>query len=88
MTGTILRLSAAASLLAMLAGCNSSNPSDSLAVNPPAAQAATAPVVQANCPPITVLDTNAVHQVYAGAKGDPSKLVYQASCRTPRAHAA
>lgn len=79
MTGTILRLSAAASLLAMLAGCNSSNPSDSLAVNPPAAQAATAPVVQANCPPITVLDTNAVHQVYAGAKGDPSKLVYQAS---------
>ncbi len=79
MTGTILRLSAAASLLAMLAGCNSSNPSDSLAVNPPAAQAATAPVVQANCPPITVLDTNAVHQVYAGTKGDPSKLVYQAS---------
>ncbi|WP_296074560.1 PilZ domain-containing protein [uncultured Agrobacterium sp.] len=80
MTGTILRLSAAASLLAVLAGCNSSNPSDSLAVNPPAQQVNVAPVVQATCPPITVLDSNAVHQVYAGgAKGDPNKLVYQAS---------
>ncbi len=79
-TGNILRLSVAASLLAVLAGCNSSNPSDSLAVNPPAAQAnAVAPVVQANCPTITILDANAVHRVYAGGNGDPSKLVYQAS---------
>lgn len=80
MTGNILRLSAAISALAVLAGCNSSNPSDSLAVNPPAAQASVAPVVQANCPTITILDANAVHRVYAGnAKGDPTKLVYQAS---------
>ncbi len=79
MTSNILRLSAAISLLAVLAGCNSSNPSDSLAVNAPAAQAV-APVVQANCPPITILDSNAVHRVYAGgAKDDASKLVYQAS---------
>jgi len=80
-TRTILRLSGAVALAAMLAGCNSSNPSDSLAVNPPAAQAAAAaPVVQANCPSITILDANAVHRVYAGgAKDDPQKLVYQAS---------
>ena len=79
MTSHILRLSAAISLLAVLAGCNSSNPSDSLAVNPPAAEAV-APVVQANCPAITILDSSAVHRVYAGgAKDDPSKLIYQAS---------
>ncbi len=76
-----MRLSAAMSLLAVVAGCNSSNPSDSLAVNPPAAQAnAVAPVVQANCPAVTVLDANAVHRVYAGgAKDDPQKLAYQVS---------
>ncbi|MCP2154646.1 UNVERIFIED_ORG: hypothetical protein J2740_000646 [Rhizobium nepotum] len=76
-----MRLSAAMSLLAVVAGCNSSNPSDSLAVNPPAAQAnAVAPVVQANCPTVTVLDANAVHRVYAGgAKDDPQKLAYQVS---------
>lgn len=79
MTGNILRLSAAMSVLAVLAGCNSSNPSDAMAVNPPAAQAV-APVVQANCPTITILDNNAVKRVYAGgAKDDPTKLVYQAS---------
>lgn len=79
MTGNILRLSAAMSVLAVLAGCNSSNPSDAMAVNPPTAQAV-APVVQANCPSITILDNNAVHRVYAGgAKDDPAKLVYQAS---------
>lgn len=79
MTSHLLRLSAAISLLAVLAGCNSSNPSDSLAVNPPAAEAV-APVVQANCPGITILDSSAVHRVYAGgAKDDPTKLVYQAS---------
>lgn len=76
-----MRLSAAMSLLAVVAGCNSSNPSDSLAVNPPAAQAnAVAPVVQANCPTVTVLDASAVHRVYAGgAKDDPQKLAYQVS---------
>ncbi len=76
-----MRLSAAMSLLVVVAGCNSSNPSDSLAVNPPAAQAApTAAVVQANCPAVTVLDANAVHRVYAGgAKDDPQKLAYQVS---------
>lgn len=79
MTGNILRLSAAMSVLAVLAGCNSSNPSESMAVNAPAAQAVT-PVVQATCPPITILDGTAVRRVYAGgAKDDPSKLVYQAS---------
>ena len=79
MTRNIVRLSATISLLAVLAGCNSSNPTDSLAVNPPAA-AATAPVVQANCPTITILDANAVHRVAAGgAKDDPTKLIYQAS---------
>lgn len=79
MTGNILRLSAAMSVLAVLAGCNSSNPSESMAVNAPAAQAVT-PVVQATCPPITILDGTAVRRVYSGgAKDDPSKLVYQAS---------
>lgn len=79
MTGNILRLSATISLLTVIAGCNSSNPSDSMAVNAPAAQAVT-PVVQATCPPITILDGTAVRRVYAGgAKDDPSKLVYQAS---------
>lgn len=77
MTGNILRLSAAISVLAVLAGCNSSNPSESLAVNP---AAGAAPVVQANCPTITILDATAVKRVYAGgANDDPSKLVYQAS---------
>ncbi|XUY28378.1 PilZ domain-containing protein [Agrobacterium sp. rho-8.1] len=72
-------MSATLSLLTVLAGCNSSNPSDSMAVNPPAAQAV-APVVQANCPSITILDGTAVRRVYAGgAKDDASKLVYQAS---------
>ncbi|WP_178111499.1 PilZ domain-containing protein [Rhizobium skierniewicense] len=72
-------MSATISLLAVLAGCNSSNPSDSMSVNPPAAQAV-APVVQANCPTITILDGTAVRRVYAGgAKDDASKLVYQAS---------
>lgn len=79
MTGNILRLSATISLLAVLAGCNSSNPSESLAVNAPTAQTV-APVVQANCPTITILDGNAVRRIYAGgAKDDASKLVYQAS---------
>lgn len=83
MSGNFLRLSAAISLLAIVSGCNSSNPSDGLAVSQPANAATAAPVtpvVQANCPTVTVLDTNAIHQVYSGgAKGDASKLVYQAS---------
>lgn len=85
MSGHILRLSAAMSLLAIVAGCNSSSPSDALGIGQsdssaaPAAAAVT-PVVQANCPKVTVLDTNAVHRVYArGAKDDPEQLVYQAS---------
>ncbi|POO56441.1 PilZ domain-containing protein [Agrobacterium rosae] len=78
MTGNILRLSAAISLLAVISGCNSSNPSDSMAVNAPTAEAVS-PVVQANCPGITILDSNAVHRVYAGGGNDPTKLVYQAS---------
>ncbi|TMV16852.1 PilZ domain-containing protein [Rhizobium sp. Td3] len=81
MSGNFLRLSAAMSLLVVVAGCNSSNPSESLAVNPPANAAnPVAPVVQANCPTVTILDTNAVHRVYAGgAKDDPTKLAYQVS---------
>ena len=40
------------SLLAVVAGCNSSNPSDSLAVNPPAAQANGRPTVGSVVVPI------------------------------------
>jgi hypothetical protein len=79
----ILRLSAAISLLAIVAGCNSSSPSDALGVGQPSATAAAAPVspvVQANCPSLTILDSTASHRVYAGnAKDDAEKLVYQAS---------
>lgn len=79
MSGNILRLTAAISLLSIVAGCNSSTPSDALAVNPPSAPAVS-PVVQANCPTVTILDTDAIYHVYAGgAKDDQSKLVYQAS---------
>lgn len=84
MSGQILRLSAAMSMLAIVAGCNSSSPSDALGIGEtgsatPAAAAVT-PVVQANCPKVTVLDSNAIHRVYArGAKDNPEQLVYQAS---------
>jgi hypothetical protein len=84
-SGHILRLSAAMSLLAIVTGCNSSSPSEALGIGEtggsatPAAAAVT-PVVQANCPKVTVLDSNAVHRVYArGAKDNPEQLVYQAS---------
>lgn len=84
MSGQILRLSAAMSMLAIVAGCNSSSPSDALGIGEtgsatPAAAAVT-PVVQANCPKVTVLDSNAIHRVYArGVKDNPEQLVYQAS---------
>lgn len=84
MSGQILRLSAAMSMLAIVAGCNSSSPSEALGIGEtgsaaPAAAAVT-PVVQANCPKVTVLDSNAIHRVYArGAKDNPEQLVYQAS---------
>jgi hypothetical protein len=67
------------SLLAILAGCNSSAPTSGLSAAQPAAQPV-APVVQAYCPPVVLRDETAVRSSYAGnAKEDPDKLIYRAS---------
>lgn len=77
------------SLLAILTGCNSTSPTSGLAVGQTQAQpAAVAPVVQAFCPPVVLMDQTAVHSAYAGGnakdKANPNansddKLIYRAS---------
>jgi hypothetical protein len=68
------------SLLAILAGCNSSSPTGGLNVTEPAAQPAATPVVQAYCPPVVLRDETAVRSAYVGnAKDDAQKLIYRAS---------
>lgn len=81
MSLNFFRLSITASLLTLAAGCSSSGTTDALDANPAAEQAqAVAPVVQANCPQLFMLDEGAVRQVYtSGKSGDPERLVYQAS---------
>ncbi|WP_105439207.1 PilZ domain-containing protein [Neorhizobium sp. T25_13] len=72
----------AVSLVAVLASCNSSAPTEGLtptATAAPAAEAAT-PVVQAFCPPVVMLEQTAIHRAYArGGENTPEKLLYQAS---------
>ncbi|WP_080719123.1 PilZ domain-containing protein [Neorhizobium galegae] len=72
----------AVSLVAVLASCNSSAPTEGLAPTAtaaPAGQAATA-VVQAFCPPVVMLEQTAIHRAYArGGENKPEKLLYQAS---------
>ena len=71
------------SLLAVLAGCNSSSPTGGLNLGQQqaAAQPQAAPVVQAYCPQVVLLDSTAVRSAYVGnAKdGNPDKLLYRAS---------
>ncbi len=72
----------AASLLTVLAGCNAGNPGAGLGggADKPAATPAVAPVVQGFCPTIALRDGTAYYRTYAkGGKGDPAKVVYQAS---------
>lgn len=75
------RLSVAASLLSLAVGCSSSGTTDGLDASAPQAQAqAVAPVVQANCPQVFLLEEGAIRQVYTSGKtGDPERLIYQAS---------
>nr|WP_046632650.1 hypothetical protein [Neorhizobium galegae] len=72
----------AVSVVAVLASCNSSAPTEGLtptATAAPADQAATA-VVQAFCPPVVMLEQTAIHRAYArGGENTPEKLLYQAS---------
>ncbi|MDO1581334.1 PilZ domain-containing protein [Rhizobium oryzicola] len=75
------------SLLAILTGCNSTSPTYGLAVGQTQAQpAAVAPVVQAFCPPVVLMDQTAVHSAYAGGNAKDKdqtsaddKLIYRAS---------
>ncbi|EUC01255.1 hypothetical protein PMI07_003240 [Rhizobium sp. CF080] len=69
----------AVSVVAVLASCNSSAPTEGLTPTAPAGQAAT-PVVQAFCPPVVMLEQTAIHRAYArGGENQPEKLLYQAS---------
>lgn len=81
MSLNFIRLSVTASLLTLAAGCSSSGTSEALDVNSGQSEAAAvAPVVQANCPQLFMLDDGAVREVYSSGKnGDPERLVYQAS---------
>ncbi|HEX5932925.1 MAG TPA: PilZ domain-containing protein [Pseudorhizobium sp.] len=82
MFGTVTRTLLSVSLLALVAGCNSSSPTSGLtsAAAPAASAEPVTPVVQAFCPPVVMREESAVHQVYArGGQDDPEKLVYQAS---------
>jgi len=68
------------SLLAVLAGCNSSSPTSGLTGAAPAAQAEATPVIQAFCPPVVMREETAIHRAYArGGQDNPEKLIYQAS---------
>jgi hypothetical protein len=71
----------AVSLVAALAGCNSSSPTEGLAPTAQAsAQPAATPVVQAYCPQVVMLEQTAIYQAYArGGEKTPEKLLYQAS---------
>jgi hypothetical protein len=80
--GKVSRGLFSASIVAVIAGCSSSTPSSTtdlgLAGQPPAA--AVTPVVQANCPPITMRENTAYYRTYAkGGENDPTKIIYQAS---------
>ncbi|MFN7102437.1 MAG: PilZ domain-containing protein [Pseudorhizobium sp.] len=81
MFGTVTRKLLAVSLLALVAGCNSSSPTSGLASSTSAAQAdAAVPVVQAFCPPVVMREENAVYRSYArGGQDNPERLAYQAS---------
>ncbi len=77
----------AASLVAMLASCNTTDTKNALGLGATQTAAASQPaVVQGNCPRIVLRDGTAYHDVYVGgtkAKPDGSmdqaKLMYQAS---------
>lgn len=82
MIGTTARSLLSVSLLAVLAGCNSSSPTSGLPGAAPAAtaQAEPTPVVQAFCPPVVMREETAIHRAYArGGQDNPEKLMYQAS---------
>jgi hypothetical protein len=91
--GKVSRAFLAVSLIAFLGGC-STTPGDrpdpwgrskgfgdaSLPLPERQATGPVTPVVQANCPQVTMLDQNAIYSAYApGGNGDPQKLLYQAS---------
>jgi len=77
--GKISRGLLAASLVTILAGCNSSSSTEGLAPEAQAQQPVT-PVVQAFCPPVVMLEQTAVYRSYArGGQDNPEKLLYQAS---------
>lgn len=81
MFASVTRRLLSVSLLALVAGCNSSSPTTGLssAATAPAQTEAT-PVVQAFCPPVVMREETAVHRSYArGGQDDPEKLAYQAS---------
>jgi hypothetical protein len=66
------------SLLLIAAGCNKTDTGGAIDAGG-SAVAPTPAVIQGACPQVFLLDGTAVHTSYAGAKGDPSKLVYQAT---------
>ncbi|MCO5731027.1 PilZ domain-containing protein [Rhizobium sp. SSA_523] len=68
------------SLLAALAGCNSSSPTGGLDLGQDAAQQPVTPVVQAYCPSLVMNDLTAIRSTYVGnARDDDEKLIYRAS---------
>ncbi|TCR93422.1 hypothetical protein [Rhizobium sp. BK376] len=94
MFGRVSRVLFSASLLAILAGCNSlgfggdKQPATDVTVAPQASSATAAaapagslpPVIAGKCPQIVIRDEASVYHSYAkGAKDDPSQLMYQAS---------
>lgn len=80
MVGTVARSLLSVSILAVLAGCNSSSPTSGLGAGAPAAEAPVTPVVQAFCPPVVMREETAIHRAYArGGQDNPEKLMYQAS---------
>jgi hypothetical protein len=69
-----------ASLLAALAGCSTSTPTEGLVETTGAPAQAATPVVQAFCPTVVMLDQTAIYRAYAkGGQDNPDKLLYQAS---------
>ncbi|MGK9050387.1 PilZ domain-containing protein [Neorhizobium sp. CSC1952] len=77
MFGKISRGFSAVSFVAVLAGCNSSSPTEGLTAQ---AQQPVTPVVQAYCPQVVMLEQDAIHRAYArGGQDNPEKLLYQAS---------
>ncbi len=93
MVGKVSRAFLAVSLIAVLGGC-STTPGDrpnpwgrskgfgeaNLPLPERQSTGPVTPVVQANCPQVSMLDQNAIYSAYApGGNGDPQKLLYQAS---------